>query len=66
MDGDGHYQKVKARVPLSELDGYSSTLRSITQGRAKFNIKFAEYNNVPGDVQQRLVAEHQKELVEEE
>jgi elongation factor G len=66
MDGDGHYQKVKARVPLSELDGYSSTLRSITQGRAKFSIKFAEYNNVPGDVQQRLVAEHQKELVEEE
>ncbi len=66
MDSDGHYQKVKARVPLSELDGYSSTLRSITQGRAKFNIRFAEYNNVPGDVQQRLVTEHQKELVEEE
>lgn len=66
MDSDGHYQKVKARVPLSELDGYSSTLRSITQGRAKFSIKFAEYNNVPGDVQQRLVADHQKDLVEEE
>lgn len=64
MDSDGHYQKVLARVPLAELHQYSSTLRSITQGRAKFNLKFAEYSAVPGDVQQKLIADHQHELEE--
>ncbi|MEP7323891.1 MAG: elongation factor G [Saprospiraceae bacterium] len=65
MDSDGHYQKIKARVPLSELDGYSSTLRSLTQGKAKFSTKFAEYGAVPGDIQKRLMEEYAKEYQEE-
>jgi elongation factor G len=65
MDSDGHYQKIKARVPLSELDGYSSTLRSLTQGKAKFTTKFAEYDAVPGDLQKKLMEEYQKEEKEE-
>ncbi|MEO5582521.1 MAG: elongation factor G [Saprospiraceae bacterium] len=65
MDSDGHYQKIKARVPLSELDGYSSTLRSLTQGKAKFKTKFAEYGAVPGDIQKRLMEEYAKEYQEE-
>ncbi len=65
MDSDGHYQKIKARIPLSELDGYSSTLRSLTQGRAKFSIKFAEYGAVPGDIQKRLIEEYAREYQEE-
>jgi elongation factor G len=65
MDADGHYQKIMARVPLAELHNYSSTLRSLTQGRAKFMSKFAEYQAVPGDVQARLIEEHKHELQEE-
>ncbi len=58
MDTEGHYQKIIAKVPLSELYKYSSTLRSLTQGRAKFTRKFAEYQAVPADIQQRLIQEH--------
>ena len=62
MDSDGHYQKVMARAPLAELYLYSSTLRSLTQGRAKYNRKFADYAQVPGDIQQRLIEAHKVEL----
>ena len=65
MDSDGHYQKIMARVPLAELHGYSSALRSITQGKAKFTSQYADYQAVPNDVQQRLIEEHKHELVEE-
>jgi elongation factor G len=61
MDSDGHYQKVMARAPLAELYLYSSTLRSLTQGRAKYNRKFADYAQVPGDIQQRLIEAHKVE-----
>jgi elongation factor G len=66
MDAEGHYQKIMARMPLAEMYQYSSTLRSISQGKAKFNRKFAEYAAVPGDIQQRLIAEHKAELEEED
>ncbi|MBK6389325.1 MAG: elongation factor G [Saprospiraceae bacterium] len=65
MDSDGHYQKIKARVPLAELDGYSSTLRSLTQGKAKFTTRFAEYGPVPGDLQKKLMEEYALEYQEE-
>ena len=64
MDSEGHYQKIMAKVPLMELHKYSATLRSISQGRAKFNIAFAEYAAVPHDIQTRLVKEYQEELAE--
>ena len=64
MDSDGHYQKIKAKVPLAELYQYSSTLRSITQGRAKFNQGFAEYSPVPHDLQKSLISEYQNTLQE--
>ena len=56
----GHYQKVIAKIPLIELYKYSSTLRSLSQGRAKHTQKFAEYGAVPSDVQRKLVAKHQQ------
>ena len=65
MDSEGHYQKIKARVPLAELDGYSSTLRSLTQGKAKFTTRFAEYGAVPGDFQKKLTEEYAREYKEE-
>ncbi|MBK8427085.1 MAG: elongation factor G [Lewinellaceae bacterium] len=61
MDADGHYQVIKARVPLKELHKYSSTLRSLTQGKAKFSIAFAEYGPVPSDIQAKITAEYAKE-----
>jgi elongation factor G len=61
MDSDGHYQKIKARVPVAEMYQYSSTLRSLSQGKAKFTRKFAEYVSVPSDIQNKLIAEHKEE-----
>ena len=58
MDSAGHYQKIIAKVPLAELYRYSSTLRSLSQGRAKFSQKFAEYSPVPHDLQQKLIEEY--------
>ena len=62
MGAEGHYQKIMAKVPLAELYQYSSTLRSLTQGRAKFSRNFAEYMAVTPEIQQRLL----KEFAEEE
>ena len=59
MEADGHYQVIKAKVPLAEMYKYSSSLRSVTQGRAKFSRTFAEYSSVTPDIQQKLMAEHQ-------
>jgi len=64
MGSDGHYQKIMAKVPLAELYQYSSTLRSLSQGRAKFKQKFAEFQSVPHDVQQRLISDYKAELTE--
>lgn len=62
MDSDGHYQKISARIPLSELDPYSVALRSITQGKAKFRSYFLEYSPVSPDIQQQLVSQYKEEL----
>jgi elongation factor G len=53
----GRYQVVTAQVPLSELYKYSTHLRSITQGRGFYEQEFSHYEEVPGDVQARVVAE---------
>ncbi len=65
IDSEGHFQKVIAKVPLAELDGYSSSLRSITQGRAKFKMRFLAYEAVPFEIQRRLIDEHAKTAKEE-
>jgi elongation factor G len=65
IDSEGHFQKVIARVPLAEMDGYSSSLRSITQGRAKFKSGFLEYAAVPFEIQRKLIDEHAKQAKEE-
>ncbi len=60
MDSKGHYQVIKARTPLAELDKYSTSLRSITQGRGNYTGKFAEYATVPGEIQKKLAEEYKK------
>jgi elongation factor G len=52
-------------VPLAEMDGYSSSLRSITQGRAKFKSRFHEYAAVPFELQRKLIDEYTKTAKEE-
>ena len=47
VETEGHLQNVKVHVPLAEMFGYSTSLRSATQGRASFTMKFLEYNVVP-------------------
>jgi elongation factor G len=60
MDADGHYQIIKARVPVREMHKYSSTLRALTQGKAKFSLSFADYQALAPDVQQKLMDEYAK------
>lgn len=60
MDAIGANQVIKARTPLSELDGYSTSLRSITQGRAKVKTTFAEYAPVPPEIQKKLSEDYRK------
>lgn len=64
MGAEGHYQKIDAQVPLAELYQYSSTLRSLSQGRAKFRQAFAEFSPVPHEIQQKLMEAHEAEAAE--
>jgi elongation factor G len=65
MDTEGHFTKIVAKIPLAEMQDYSSTLRSITQGRAKFRLSFAEYAPVSFDLQRKLIDEYHKTAKEE-
>jgi elongation factor G len=57
IDTKGKYQVIKARTPLAELDRYTTTLRSLTQGRGSSSQKFAEYVAVPMELQTKLAKE---------
>ena len=61
MDQEGSKALVKAEVPLAEMQTYSADLRSMTQGRGFFALKFLRYGRVPGHLQEQIVAERQKE-----
>ena len=66
MDADGKYQIINAKVPLSEMDRYSTSLSALTSGRGTFTMKYAEYAQVPGDVQSKLLKEYEEKLKEED
>lgn len=65
MDSEGHFQVIKAKVPLAELHKYSTALRSMTQGRGMFAQKFSHYEEVPGDQAQKIIEKAKKEKEEE-
>ncbi|HAJ98775.1 MAG TPA: elongation factor G [Bacteroidales bacterium] len=65
MDSEGGFQKIKARVPLAELNRYSTSLSSLTSGRATYGMRFAEYQQVPTDVQTQLLKAYEEEEKDE-
>ncbi|MEE4166022.1 MAG: elongation factor G [Desulfocapsaceae bacterium] len=58
---EGNYTVVEAEVPLSEMFGYSTTLRSLTQGKAEFTMEFATFRQVPKSVSDELIKKYQDE-----
>jgi elongation factor G len=66
MEPDGNNQIVKALAPQSELAKYAIDLRSMTQGRADFEMYFDHYEEVPGHLADAIIAEAKKHMVEDE
>jgi elongation factor G len=64
VEAQGNYQVIKTRTPLAAIDKYTTALRSITQGKAKFMQEFADYAVVPFDLQHKLSKELQLAEVE--
>ena len=65
-ESENGYEKLIAKVPLKSLSNYSTTLSSITGGRASFIMKFASYELVPTDIQQKLMKEFEEANKDEE
>ena len=65
MESDGHFQIIKALLPLSELYKYSSHLRSLTQGRGAHKRKFDHYEEVPKEIESKIIDEYNKSREEE-
>lgn len=66
MDTEAGYQKLQAKIPLKELSNYSVSLSSLTGGRASFTTKFASYELIPNDLQQKLISQHEAETKDED
>ena len=65
MSSTKGFEVLKARVPLAELYKYSTTLSSLTSGRATFTMEFADYQQVPMDVQDKLLKAYEEEEKDE-
>ena len=65
MGNDRGFDTIKARVPLAELYKYSTTLSSLTSGSATFTMEFADYQPVPGDVQEKLLKAYMEQEKDE-
>ncbi|MNJ37913.1 Elongation factor G [compost metagenome] len=61
MDSRGSAQIIRAKVPLSEMFGYSTTLRSGTQGRGVFSMELSHYEEVPKNISEEIVSKHKGE-----
>jgi elongation factor G len=60
MESDGSFQKIKAQVPLAELYRYSTSLRSLTQGRGLHSREFSHYEEVPREIADKIIKESQE------
>ena len=65
MESEMGFQKITAKVPLAEMNKYSTALSSLTGGRAIYSMKFLEYEQVPGNIQEELLKAYEAEQNEE-
>lgn len=65
MSNEKGFEVIKAKVPLAEMNKYSTALSSLTGGRAMYSMKFAEYSPVPGEVQDAVIKAYAGEEEEE-
>lgn len=60
MEADGHFQLIRATVPMAEVHKYSTILRSMTQGRGIFKTKFSHYDEMPRELAEKVIEAHAK------
>ncbi len=65
MASEKGFEKITAKVPLAEMNKYSTSLSSLTSGRAMYSMKFDEYAQVPGEIQDELLKAYAAEQEEE-
>lgn len=65
MSSEKGFEIIKARVPLAEISKYATSLSSLSGGRATYDMKFAEYAPVPGDIQDKLIKEYEENQEED-
>ena len=65
MSSEGGFEKITAKIPLAEMDKYSTSLSSITGGRAMYSMKFSEYMQVSPEIQEQLLKAYEAEQKEE-
>jgi elongation factor G len=66
MSSEKGFEKISAKVPLAEMNKYSTALSSITAGRAMYAMRFAEYAQVPGEIQTDLLKAYEAQNKEEQ
>jgi len=66
MESEKGFEKLRAKVPLKEMSTYSTTLSSLTGGRGSFSMKFASYELVPAEIQDKLLKEYEAQKKEED
>ncbi|PID93022.1 MAG: elongation factor G [Bacteroidetes bacterium] len=65
MASEKGFEKITAKVPLAEMNKYSTALSSITSGRAMYSMRFDEYAQVPGEIQDELLKAYEAEQEED-
>jgi elongation factor G len=66
MEAQGHNQIIKAQVPMSEMLDYASTLKSLTSDRGSYSMELDHYDEVPSQIQQKIIEEHRTAKEQEE
>ncbi len=66
MDSDGEFQIIKALIPLAEMFKYATQLRSLTQGKGSYEMKLSHYEEVPKEIEAKIIAATEKQKEEED